>query len=152
VYEVVSGRKTIIRHSRFSAFPRAISPDGRWIAATVGNPAQIFLVPLHDTRPTRDEEWLPVTSEGHRDNWPQWSPGGTVLYFMSDRDGHDCIWARRLDGPEKRPSGEPFAVAHFHGTLAVRPLYSQFSIGKSRLAISLEERTGNIWMSRADGR
>jgi serine/threonine protein kinase/Tol biopolymer transport system component len=152
VYESASGRKAIIRHALFSAFPRAISADGRWIAAVVEKPAQIFVVPFHETRPTADVEWVPVTSEGHRDNWPRFSPGGGILYFMSDRDGHECIWAQRLEGAEKRPSGEPFAVAHFHGTLSVRPLYKQFSVSRDRLAISLEERTGNIWMSGTDRR
>ncbi len=58
-----------------------------------------------------------------------------------------CIWAQPLDPSTKRPVGEPFPVLHLHGALLrMRPNLAAFSISQAKLAFSLEEQTGNIWM------
>jgi len=78
-----------------------------------------------------------------------WSPDGNLLYVLSWRDGHSCIWARHLHATTKQPVDEPFAVFHFHGT---RPSLSYqtdrtLSAGSNKLVFGMGERTGNIWMA-----
>ncbi|MBV9439623.1 MAG: PD40 domain-containing protein [Candidatus Eremiobacteraeota bacterium] len=34
-----------------------------------------------------------VTNGDAKDRWPMWAPDGRTLYFVSDRSGHDEIWA-----------------------------------------------------------
>ena len=60
---------------------------------------------------------------------PAWSPDGRFLYFISERDGFRCVWARPLDAATKRPIGDAFAVRHFH---AAR--FSLKQVGKPRLS------------------
>jgi Tol biopolymer transport system component len=35
-----------------------------------------------------------ITNGDSKDRWPMWSPDGHTLYWVSDRDGNDQLWAR----------------------------------------------------------
>jgi hypothetical protein len=76
---------------------------------------------------------------------------GRRIYFLSDRDGPHCVWARDVDAVSKRPTGDSFGVAHFHGArrLILGPTASSGSIGLSVagnfLVLTLTDTKGNIW-------
>ena len=59
----------------------ALSPDGRWLAYTASDrtPPEVVVVPFPQTERAR---WL-VTSGGSE---PTWSPDGTELFFVNDRN------------------------------------------------------------------
>jgi hypothetical protein len=78
-----------------------------------------------------------------------WSPDGNLLYVASSRDGHDCIWARRLHPVTKRPVGEPFAVFHSHSARLAfsNQIETTLAVGNNKLVFGMGERTGNIWMA-----
>jgi hypothetical protein len=82
---------------------------------------------------------------------PRWSPNGGMLYFVSERDGHRCIWAQRLNA-RKCPAGPATAVFHAHE--ARRSLANVgigdlgISIARDKLVFNMSERIGNIWMIR----
>src|SRR5947209_19706997 len=68
-----------------------ISPDGSQVVYVVAwvDPddhtryrSQLMRVPVDGSQPPR-----PLTSGKHRDTAPRWSPDGTALAFLSDRDG-----------------------------------------------------------------
>ncbi len=122
------------------------SPDNRWFS---------FLDVKHQFRraciaPVRDEPvpetaWIGIMEgEGFT-----WSPDGKLLYVVSERDGHLCIWAQRLQPSTKRPLGAPFAVFHSHNARLSLENQTEvtLSIGGNKLVFSLGERTGNIWMA-----
>jgi Tol biopolymer transport system component len=85
-----------------------VSPDGKWIAFVVTEPAD----PSKPDKPRDDNIWIiPVDgSEPARlfafssksENTPRWSPDGRWLAFLSDRgeDSQKQIWLMRADGGE----------------------------------------------------
>ena len=136
-------------------FQAQFSPDDRWMAIQKVLPTQqsrLWVAPV-DRAASDPTSWIPVTTGEGWDDKPRWSPTGSLLYFMSQRDGFRCIWAQRLDLSTRRPKDAPFAVYHFHnGRLSSMnvPL-PQFSIdvARDRLVFNLGEVTGNIWSTQA---
>ncbi len=76
---------------------------------------------------------------------PQWSPDGSVVYFISDVDGPNCLWGVRV--PEHSTSSlEAFPVQHFHN-----PRYSlrgSFALAGNRCYFGIQEITGNVWLGK----
>jgi Tol biopolymer transport system component len=142
-------------HALSEAHP---SPDGKWIAfhQIMGpNGRQVFVAPFAEKESVRQKEWIPITGESANDRNAQWSPDGNLLYFLSERDGFRCVWAQRLDPRTKRPRGGPFGVQHFHHARlslmhGTNPGDIGLSVARDRLVLSVFERTGNIWMLRAE--
>ncbi|MCX6630862.1 MAG: hypothetical protein NTW28_24880, partial [Candidatus Solibacter sp.] len=131
------------------------SPDGKWMAfhaRTKKTTAQVFVVPIDGVVPVPRPRWIAVTDGASEDMEPAWSPNGELLYFLSDRDGFRCIWARRVHAAGKQPVGEAFAVRHFHrarrslkrmtGTTGLIGL----SVAPGRMVFSFGELTGSIWL------
>ena len=84
------------------------------------------------------------------DNMPHRSPDGNLIYFTSDRDGLQCLWAQRLNPTTKKPVGAAFRVHDLHS--ARRSLgnvfipFQEIAVAKDKLVFPLNERTANIWM------
>src|SRR5215813_8046812 len=73
-----------------------ISPNNDWVAFNAS--FRIFLVPLRFAGPADEPSWIPVAGGNDEQVMhPQWSLKGDILYYYSNRDGHYCIWARRVD-------------------------------------------------------
>ncbi|MFQ5817714.1 MAG: S9 family peptidase [Terriglobia bacterium] len=102
-----------------------ISPEGRWVVyvvdhydkATNGRTSDLWLVPLADdpTSPpstslastalrvngaSATSEPRQLTRSGKRDRRPRWSPDGSRLAFLSNRDGRWQMWTIVLEGGE----------------------------------------------------
>jgi len=110
-------------------------------------------VPVRNGAAPQDEaNWIPVTKGSALNNKPRWSADGNLLYFTSDRDEFNCVWAQRLDTLTKRPVGEAFPILHLHG--AVRSfeksgsLKLEISVARDKLVFHLEDVRGNIWMTQ----
>lgn len=96
------------------------SPDGRWVSATVCDPAKVTLsaqgdgniasmgaayrsmgcdIHLH----TVNGRGVRNLTQGGGNNWgPSWSPDGVRLAFYSDRDGKPGLWLWDRDGDKIR--------------------------------------------------
>jgi len=142
-------KDTVISGSRFS-------PDEKWMAfhavQTRLGTTQVWIARIDGGLPVPQTAWIAVTDGQFEERDPVWSPGGSLLYFLSDRDGFRCVWARKLDPATKRPGGEAFAVAHFHS--ARRSLKRTpgpagmigLSVAPGRMMLAFGELTGNIWL------
>jgi eukaryotic-like serine/threonine-protein kinase len=117
---------------------------------------QIFAAPLGGWRAAPESSWIPITNGRTPDRNAVWSPSGSLVYFLSERDGFRRSWAQTLDPATKRPKGEPFAVQHFH---EARRRFSPddfvgltLTVGPDKIAFPMRERTGNIWLATLETR
>ena len=80
------------------------SPDGGWVSFDVPVERTVFVTALKGGTAGGRSEWIRVGEGAHA--W--WSPDGKLLYFLSARDGFQCLWAQRLaqkqDSPPARTS------------------------------------------------
>jgi Tol biopolymer transport system component len=140
-------------------FGGRFSPDGRWVAfcagALDGNTREIIVVPNAPDRNLRDDEWISMSEGQTTDREPFWSSDGRRLFFISERDGFRCIWARPFDPQTGRPTAPAVEIAHFPhtGELLAGPMASTGSIGltatKKDLVFTVARSTGNLWRQRA---
>src|SRR5262249_8941656 len=110
-------QRLIVKHPSYNLLYGRYSPDNTWMSFTVRaepNRARIVIAPLHGTSPVPESAWITIEEAGSED-WAAWSPDGKILYFTSGRDGHYCLWGRRIDSVSHQPVGQPFAVQHLHG-------------------------------------
>ncbi|MEO6055393.1 MAG: protein kinase [Gemmatimonadales bacterium] len=84
--------RVLLEDRRDYGFPR-LSPDGRWLALTVGSAdhRDIWVDELSSGTLTR------LTTEGLTNERPEWSPDGRRVLYRSDRDGRTAIWWRPAD-------------------------------------------------------
>ena len=98
-------------------FWSSASPDGRTLAITARGRAsadwwrkghshidesEIWLVRGIEPGSTANPLYTAVTSGGMKSEWPMWSPDGSTLYFVVDRNGKQNLWSRPVSGGEPR--------------------------------------------------
>ena len=151
ILDLASHHQTpLLKHTDYNLLYGRFSPDSRWVSFTVRtepNRGHISIAPVDGPKPIPESAWITIAPSEAQD-WANWSPDGKSLYFTSNRDGHRCLWAQRLDPTSQRPLGEPFPVHHLHGRLSYKN--GGWSAGGGRIGLVLDEAVGNIWMmSRA---
>jgi serine/threonine protein kinase len=152
---LTNGQETVLTALQDGVVTGAqLSADGRWIAVafdTAAGKSGIWVVPVKET-PVPREDWILVSeSDTAWHSEPAWSPDGTLLYYLSERDGPPCVWARRLDATTRKPAAESFAVYHAHGMRpgfwGPRGFYS-LSMARDRMFLLMSETTANVWMAK----
>jgi Tol biopolymer transport system component len=155
--DVASGRKAVIlKRAGYAIYRPRFSRDGRWIAFHARNRpgrSALFVAAFRGFEPVQEQDWIAVTDGESYDLGPSWSPDGTVVYFISERDGFRCLWAQRLDAQTKHPAGVPFAMQHFHAaTRSMVHLTTNWlglSVAADKLVFNVGDITGNIWLARS---
>jgi Tol biopolymer transport system component len=153
--DVESGQtQRVLAHSQYSLFPRSVSPDGKWISFGVDRGKQgvvLALAPFRPGDPPPESEWVYLTDGSSNDVYPRWSPDCNTIYFSSDREGLIALFAQRLNPQTKHPAGRPTAIYRFgKPSLRMNPAAMWISVAADRIAFSLEELKGNIWMLQLD--
>ena len=128
--------------------------DGKWIAfhASESANSQVFVARIDGGQAAPPSEWIPITEADAFYQGPRWSPKGGALYFISNRDGFRCIWARRVNPATKVPAGPLFAVLHLHHSRRSLQHLARFddrislAVAPGKLVTVAGELTGNIWM------
>ena len=146
-----SQMKAVTTHEGKSGLLNPVmSPNGRWIAFEVqGHTARIAIVG------SSDGSWNQSQPEG---TWryldqiamyePRWSVDGSLLYFVSERDGFANEWAVDFD-PTSGKVGEPFQVTAFDGQTEFMPLGASMSaVSRGGLAVRVVHPRGGIWLLR----
>jgi tricorn protease len=89
-----------------------LSPKGE--RALVAARGEIFTLPV-EGGPTRN---LTRSPEAH-DKWPEWSPDGAQVVYISDRSGEEELWLVKQDG-----TGEPEQLTKGGRAMRYRPRWS----------------------------
>jgi hypothetical protein len=131
------------------------SPDGQWVVfsgSRFGSTAKhLWITPVR-SGVVSENDLIPVTEGDSAEIEPYWSPDGRTIYFLSDRDGFQCIWAQRVDLATAQPIKSPIAVAHFHHARQIIQSPSGYagdiglSVAKDSLVLMIAERHANIWL------
>jgi len=151
------GRQSeILQTGAGSIVDAALSDDDRWVCFLLAKPSgrSAIVVAPAGNAPVPEQEWITILDEAHVTSVPRWSPDGNLLYFLSDRDGYDCLWAQRLAAGTKRPVNAPFGVYHDHlasakAALAYAPrggTMRGLDISKDKFLWYQIDVTSNIWL------
>ena len=143
VLDLASRRRSDLLATRHWIATDSFSPDNLWFSFLgVDNAFHAYIARVSEI-PVPESEWIEVI-DGEAQTW---SPDGNLLYATSYRDGHYCIWARRLHPATRQPVGAPFAVFHFHNARLSLASEQELSIAGNKMVFSMGERTANIWMA-----
>jgi Tol biopolymer transport system component len=150
--DIGSGEKTLLLESAGPIKEPAISPDGRWVGFVQGRPdgrAAVFVAGL-DTIPKPESDWILLFEEDTYLGSPAWSPDGNRLFYISERDGHCCLWTQGLEPGSKRPMGETEAVYHVHSghrTMNVPPGNAKVDVAEDKIVLWMATGTGNVFIA-----
>jgi Tol biopolymer transport system component/DNA-binding winged helix-turn-helix (wHTH) protein len=123
------------------------SPDGRWIVFLALKPSTLetrLYVTLASGGP-----WIQITDGKQWDDKPRWSPDGQTIYFVSGRGGVFNVWGIHFDPATGKPRGERFPVTAFDspGPMVPRQIQDvELSLTQDKLVLTMEERSGSIWV------
>jgi Tol biopolymer transport system component len=153
VLDVASGRQSLfLSKADYNLFQARYSPDARAVAVNAcaeKTGCCVFIVPLNTDGTPQTEGWIAIDHPSLWDDKPRWSPNGDLLYFISDRDGHLCLWVQRLNIDTKQPIGAPFPLYHFHNSrlamINVGTGALEIGVARDKIVMGLGELTGNIW-------
>lgn len=149
---VAEGKSTpLLRAAGHSLIYASISPDGHSVAFVEASgqpyaPGRIKIAPLGGMAGA-PATWKTVAHAFVAPYTPQWSPDGSMLYFISNADGPACLWAVRVWDSALRVLDEVFPVKHFH-----QPRFSlrgSFAVAEDRVFLGIHETTGNVWLGSA---
>lgn len=141
--------RTVLSDPESNLWSPRVSPDGNWICFLKQNPTEtassvLYVVSVTGGAPIR------VTEEGLWADKPRWSPDGSSIYFIYNRDSYFLnIWSIRFDPFQGKPRGEPLRVTKLSspGKMVATVLSAlDISLNENRLALPITEASGNIWM------
>ncbi len=152
-YNIATAEKTLLLEANEERImDPSLCPDGRWVAFVLGKPdgrVAMCIAALAES-PAPERDWILLFEEEHYLGSPAWSPDGSHLYYLSERDGSCCVWVQKLDPMSKKPEGKTEAVYRtnqFRFNMNFPRGNGTLAVGKDKLALWVGEATGNIYMA-----
>ena len=137
--------KKLLGDAGYDFYQSHYSPDGQWIVFEgVQNTQSILYV-----MPSNGGAWNRITDGKHWDDKPRWSPDGKVIYFLSERSGFFNAWGVHFDPMTGKSVGKLFPVTSFESPSLMVPIRIpgvDISLNREKLVLTLEERSGSIWV------
>ncbi len=147
IVPVGGGPMRLVGTGAYDVHSCAWSPTGKWIACVAGNsesvfpgqglgnlaPSTVLLFPAGGGPP------IPVVESRLFNQSPTWSPDGSRLLLVSNRDGPRDIYALSLSS-SGRPKGEPTRLTTGLGAISV-----SMSADGRRLSYAVYSARANLW-------
>ena len=139
----------IISDPSYTLFQSHFSPNGQWIVfEAIRNSNQkvestIYAVPISGG------PWTRISGGKNWEDKPRWSPNGKAIYFVSNEGGLFNVWGIRFDPSKGKAVGEPFRVTAFENPSLMVPKdigAVDLSVTQDKLVVTVEERSGSIWV------
>jgi Tol biopolymer transport system component len=144
-----SAPRILISNPSLDLYQANFSKDRHWISflAISEKPGGLELTIY--AIPSAGGKWVPITDGKHWDDKPRWSPDGKIVYFVSNRGGFFNVWGQHFDPVRGQTFGDAFPVTSFNRPNLMVPNDIQnveLSLGRDRLAITVEQASGSIWI------
>ena len=144
---ITDGKSTVLLKSDTILLYGSVSPDSQRIAFIEVNrtnaASTIRIAPVREIAATPVSAFTRVDHDFVAPYTPQWSSDGKLLYFISDVEGTDCLWAARITPDVSRP-WIAFPVIHFHNPQ--KRLRGSFILAGDRLYLGLHGMNANVWL------
>lgn len=101
----IKSEKDFLRDGEHSVYQAYFSWDNRRVVFErqfIGT-SQIMIAPVRNGVPGRQKQRITITDGRYVEDKPQFSRDGRSVYFLSSRDGHNCIWNQKLNPITKYP-------------------------------------------------
>lgn len=146
-------RTVLLRHPKWnlSIADARISPDGRWIVFPVPyapHRSRIAIAPVSGAVIDQESSWQYLIPDTFNSAQPEWSPSGEWLYFLSDQNGKQAVWAMKMSR-EGKPASSPTLILDLPGPglsfAEMRPRDIGLSVATDKLALGVTQYGGTIW-------
>ncbi len=130
-----------------------LSPDGKWLAWLGGETdgrVSMRISPV-DGPPDDARAEVTLAEAEYYLGFPDWSPNGRWLYYLSEKSGRTSIRARELDPRTKKPVGperEVYVPAEPRNMLNFPKGNGALGVAADRLVFTITESQGNISLAK----
>ncbi len=141
--------RKVISNPEYDLYQPHFSPDGRWIVFLAIRSQPTLTESILYVTAAAGGPWIRITNGQHWDDKPRWAPDGKTLYFVSGRGGFFNVFGIRFDPAKGMAFGDPFRVTTFESPALMVPKYIypvELSLTQDKLVLTMEKRSGSIWV------
>lgn len=107
---------------------------------------QVFAIHFPRGAKAPDSDRIQITTDSSNEK-PRWSGDGKTIFYLSNRDGHWCLWGRHFDPASGRAVGNPFEVKDYHN-----PDFTPYTIDSAELNLSVAGNLLYVNVSKNSGK
>ena len=143
------GARQLISNPEYDLYQPHFSPNGRWIVFAAIRSLPTRTESILFVTEAAGGPWVRITNGRYWDDKPRWAPDGKTLYFVSGRGGFFNVFGIRFDPSKGKAIGDPFRVTSFESPALMVPKYIypvELSLTQDKLVLTMEKRSGSIWV------
>jgi Tol biopolymer transport system component len=140
----------VLRDAHLSLWGARYSPDGKWLCFNAHAAKGNSVIGVASVSGPPDRPWSRVTNGEDWADKPRWSPDGRSLYYISSaEEGIYNLHRVGFDPQTGRTVGTPAQITSFRSparTVSPHLADGELGVAPGRLALTILEASGSIWM------